>query len=49
MSFSASLPGGNKPFSLCVSLRLAAEGLNNQSLYIILRPAGLLDAAIMAC
>lgn len=49
MFFSSSFPGGNRSFSLCVSLRLAIEGLNNQSLYIILRPAGLLDAAIMAC
>lgn len=49
MFFSSSFPGGNKSFSLCVSLRLAREGLNNQSLYIILHPAGLLDAAIMAC
>lgn len=49
MSFSSSLPGGNKSFSLCALHRLAVEGLNNQSLYIILHPAGLLDAAIMAC
>lgn len=34
---------------LCVSCRMAVEGLNHQSLYIILCPAGPVDATIMSC
>lgn len=49
MFLSRALPGGSKSFSLCVSPRMAVEGLNNQSLYIILCPAGLVDATTMSC
>lgn len=49
MCVQQAVSGGNKSSPLCVFFRMAVLGLNNQSLYIIMRPAGLVEATIMSC
>lgn len=46
---SQTVRGGNKSSFFCVPPRMVVKGLNNQSLYIILYPAVLVDADIMSC